>query len=181
MSEDVLYHHDSAVHHHADADSQPPQTHQVGRQARHAHGNERKEYRQRQCRHHDQCGTNISEEQIEKNQYQNRTFKQCFLDSAYSLAHQVCLRVIRFNLQPLWEGLVQIVDFRIDVLKHLTGVGANQFHHVTAHGFLTRGHLCPTANRWPKPNLRHILDVNRGLTLTLGHNDVLDVFDAFVT
>ena len=95
MTENVLYHHHRAIHHHADADRQPAEAHQVGGQAGEPHANERHQNGEGEGRHHNEGRTQVSEKQVQKDNNKRYPLKQSLLHRADGLFHQRCLGIIR--------------------------------------------------------------------------------------
>ena len=75
-AEGVLDHDDGAVDHHADADRQTRERHQVGRQAELLHADEGDQHRERQGHDHDEGGAQLAQEQEQDDGHQDRAFDQ---------------------------------------------------------------------------------------------------------
>ena len=87
--EAVLDHHHGAVDHHADADRQPGERHQVGRQPDVLHQDEGDQHRQRQRDDHHHAERRFAEEQEQDDGHQHRAFDQRALGGLDRLVDQL--------------------------------------------------------------------------------------------
>ena len=176
----VLHHHHRGVHHQANGNGQPPQGHQVGRDAIAVHQNEGGQRRNHQGGHHNQAGAHIAQEDKQHDDHQENALDQHFAHGPQRRVDQLGAVVVRHDLQAAGQHAlgVDFVHPLFDARHHFLGIATAHHQHDARDRLgvaaLDDGAL---AHLMAQGDVGQILDIHRRAVL-LAHHDVANVFQA---
>ena len=171
----VLHHHHGTIYHHADADGQARQGHQIGRQSELAHADEGHQHRQRQGHDHDQRRTQLAQEQEQDDRHQDRTLDQGPGRGPHCLVDQVGTLVDRAHDHALGQRVLDGGQLGLDGLDHVLGVLADAGQRHAQHHFFAIAGDSAKARRRRLDDPGDIAQVDRHAVLGFEHDraDVL--------
>src|SRR5437867_8889614 len=131
----VFNHHHGRVHHHADADRQSAERHEVCGQARVPHQNEGHQHTEGNCRRGDERAAKIAEQQHENNQHQYLAFDQRFNYRVHAAIDKFGLIVEIDNGYAFGQSFVDLGNFFPDAVDHLFGVFVDSLENYSSNDF----------------------------------------------
>ena len=175
MAVDVFHHHDRAIDHHADADGEAAERHEVRAQPIPFHHDEGEERGQRQDERDDDRAAHVGEQHDEDDEHEDRAFFQRLGDGVDRLLHEIGAVVERHQFDAFRQRLLNRGQLLLHRIDDIATARAFEHQHDARDRFafaVGRHRALPQLRA--DLHIRHVAHVD-GRVLVRGHDDVLDV------
>ncbi len=131
----VFHHHDRAIDHHADADGEPAERHEIRAQPVPFHHDEGEERGQRQDERDDERAAHIGQQHDEDDEDEDRAFGKRFGDGVDRLLHQIGAVVERHQLDAFRQRLLNRGQLLLHRIDDIAPARAFEHQHDAGDGF----------------------------------------------